>query len=223
MASTHQVIDAVLFDLDGTLFDRDATVAGILDWQVGEFAAAIGPERSADFVRRVTTLDDHGHRDKREVYDIVAAEFGLDALVRDQLVRSFWAEYPRHCQPGAGVAATLLALRQRGKRLGIITNGTASVQNAAIDALGIRGAMDVILISETEGLRKPDPELFHRATGRVGVPSDRCCFVGDHPTVDVAGAIAAGLQAFWKRTSYWSPSAPVPTVEVIPDLLGFIS
>ena len=135
----HQVIEAVLFDLDGTLFDRDATVAGILAWQVSEFAVAIRPERSADFARRVTTLDARGHRDKREVYEIVAAEFGLDASVRDRLVRSFWAEYPRHCRPGAGVSAKLLELRQRGKRLGIITNGGAAVQNAAIDALGIRG------------------------------------------------------------------------------------
>jgi putative hydrolase of the HAD superfamily len=190
---------------------------------VGTFAAAIRPERSADFVRRVTALDEHGHRDKREVYDVVAAEFGLDASVRDQLVGSFWAEYPRHCQPGAGVAATLLELRRRGKRLGIITNGAASVQNAAIDALGIRGIMEAVLISETEGLRKPDPELFRRAAERVGVALDRCCFVGDHPTVDVAGAMSAGLQAFWKRTSYWSPSEPVPTIEAIPDLLRLIS
>ncbi|MEQ1575156.1 MAG: HAD family hydrolase [Vicinamibacterales bacterium] len=217
------MIEAVFFDLDGTLFDRDVTVARILAWQASEFAVAIRPERSADFIQRVTTLDEHGHRDKREVYEVVAAEFGLDASVRDQLVRSFWAEYPRHCQPGAGVAATLRELQQRGKRLGIITNGVASVQDAAIDALGIRRTMDAILISETEGLRKPAPELFRRATGRVGVPVERCCFVGDHPTVDVAGAMAAGLQAFWKRTSYWSPSGPVPTIEAIPDLLRFIS
>jgi putative hydrolase of the HAD superfamily len=217
------VIEAVLFDLDGTLFDRDATVAGILAWQVGAFAAAIGPDRSAEFVQRVTALDEHGHGDKREVYGVVAAEFGLDASVRDQLVESFWVEYPRHCQPGPGVAATLLALRRRGKRLGIITNGAASVQNAAIDALGIRNTMAAILISETEGLRKPDPQLFQRAAERIGAPLDRCCFVGDHPTIDVGGARAAGLQAFWKRTSYWSPSAPVPTIEAIPDLLEIIS
>ena len=216
------MIEAVLFDLDGTLFDRDAAVAGILAWQAGAFAAAIRPERSADFIRRVTALDEHGHRDKGEVYDVVVAEFGLDASTRDQLLGSFWAEYPRHCQLGTGVAATLLELRRRGKRLGIVTNGVASVQNAAIDALDIRGMMDAVLISETEGLRKPDPEMFRRAAGRVGVALDRCCFVGDHPTVDVAGAMSAGLQAFWKRTSYWSPSKPLPTIEAVPDLLHLV-
>ena len=42
------MIEAVLFDLDGTLFDRDATVAGILAWQVRAFSWAIAPERAAD-------------------------------------------------------------------------------------------------------------------------------------------------------------------------------
>jgi putative hydrolase of the HAD superfamily len=218
-----KLIDAVLFDLDGTLFDRDAAVAGILAWQVHAFSAAIRLDRSVRFVERVTSLDEHGHRDKREVYEILATEFGFDASLRDQLIDSFWTEYPRHCRVGAGVVATLVELRQRGKRLGTITNGATAVQNAAIDALGVRELLDAILISETEGLRKPDPALFRRAASQVNVALDRCCFVGDHPTVDVAGAMAAGLRAFWKRTSYWVPTEQVPTIDAVSDLLRFIS
>lgn len=212
------MIEAVFFDLDGTLFDRDATVAGILAWQARTFSRAIASERADEFIRRVTALDEHGHGDKREVYIQIATEFGFDAAMVEQLVASFWAEYPHHCHLEAGIAAALDSLRQRGKRLGIITNGSAAIQDAAIDALGVRDVMDVILISETEGLRKPHPEIFHRAAERVGIPPDRCCFVGDHPTIDIAGAAAAGLQVFWKRTSYWTPSAPVPTINAIPEL-----
>jgi putative hydrolase of the HAD superfamily len=216
------VIEAVLFDLDGTLFDRDATVAGIVAWQVREFSSAIAPERGAEFCSRVTTLDAHGHRDKREVYATVATEFGFDSPLVEQLISSFWTEYPHHCHLGSGVAATLTELKRRGKQLGIITNGAASVQNAAIDALGIRGAVDVILISETEGIRKPSPDIFHRAAARMGVAPTTCCFVGDHPTIDVAGAEAAGLRAIWKRTSYWAPAAPVTTIDSIPEILALL-
>ena len=217
------MINAVLFDLDGTLFDRDATVEGILAWQVRTFSSVIRADRAAEFCSRVASLDEHGHRDKREVYATVGAEFGFDAPVVEQLITSFWAEYPHHCQLDSGVAATLAELRRRGKRLGIVTNGVASVQNAAIDALGIRGAMDAILISETEGIRKPHADIFHRAAGRVGVPPNECCFVGDHPTVDIAGAEAAGLHVLWKRTPYWALAAPVPTIDDITEILGVIS
>jgi putative hydrolase of the HAD superfamily len=117
---------------------------------------------------------------------------------------------------------TLVELRRRGKRLGIVTNGVAAVQHATIDALGIRSAVDAIVISETEGVRKPHPDLFHRAAFRVGVAPSECCFVGDHPTVDVAAAEAAGLQGIWRRTSHWAPAAPVRTIDAIPEILGYV-
>jgi putative hydrolase of the HAD superfamily len=215
------VINAVLFDLDGTLFDRDATVAGILAWQIHAFSSAIG-ERAVEFRNRVTALDEHGHRDKREVYTTIALEFGFDAPVVEQLITTFWSEYPQHCRLGIGVMDTLTELRRRGKRLGIVTNGTAAAQQATIDALGIRDAVDAILISEIEGIRKPHPDLFHRAAAQVGVTPNECCFVGDHPAVDVAGADAAGLQGIWKRVAYWAPATPVRTIDTIPELLGFV-
>lgn len=213
------MIKAFIFDLDGTLFNRDATVAGILAWQVRTFREFITPERATTFCDRVTALDEHGHRDKREVYATVAAEFGFDRTVTEQLIVSFWTEYPHHCHLDAGVATTLAELRRRGLRLGIVTNGTTTVQNAAVDALGVRNAFDAVLISESEGVRKPDAVIFHRAAEQLGVRPDECCFVGDHPTVDIAGAEAAGLRAVWKRTPYWVPPAPVPTIDAIPELL----
>ena len=214
------MIRAVLFDLDGTLFNRDATVASILARQISIFRDFIRPERAATFCNRVTVLDAHGHQDKREVYATVATEFGFDTAVTEQLIASFWAEYPHHCHLDAGVAATLAELRRRGLRLGIVTNGAASVQNAALDGLGVRDAVDAVLISETEGVRKPDAAIFHRAAQRLGVRPDECCFVGDHPTVDIAGAKAAGLHAIWKRTPYWAPAAPVQAIDAIPELLS---
>jgi putative hydrolase of the HAD superfamily len=216
------VIRAVLFDLDGTLFNRDATVAGILKWQVREFSSLIAPARAAEFIERVTMLDEHGHRDKREVYAIVATEFGFERALTDRLVASFRSEYPRHCTLEPTVADTLVELRRRGIRLAIVTNGTAAVQNAAIDALGIRNAMDAILISETEGVRKPQPEIFERAARTVGVLPRDCCFVGDHPTVDIEGAKAAGLSVLWKRTPYWEARRPVQTIDDVSEVLHFV-
>lgn len=214
------VIRAFLFDLDGTLFNRDATVAGIVDWQVRTFGDVITPEKAATFRNRVTVLDEHGHGDKREVYATVSSELGFDAAFAELLVGSFWAEYPHHCHLEPEVANTLAKLRALGFCLGIVTNGTALVQNAALDALGIRSAVDVILISEVEGVRKPDAAIFHRAAAYLGVRPEECCFIGDHPSVDVAGAEAAGLRAVWKRTRYWQPAGPVHTIDNIPELLS---
>jgi putative hydrolase of the HAD superfamily len=216
------MIKAVLFDLDGTLFDRDAAVESIARWQAQTFIAAIGAERNEHFRDRLIAMDAHGYRDKREVYAELGVEFGLSQPIVEQLIASFWSEYPRHCRLGDGVADTLAELRRRSLRTGIVTNGSAAVQSAAIDALGIRDAVDVVLISETERIRKPHPEIFHRAAAQLNVDPKECCFVGDHPVMDVAGAEAAGYRAIWKRTPYWVPLSPCTTVDSIPEILDII-
>ncbi|MFN7915182.1 MAG: HAD family hydrolase [Vicinamibacterales bacterium] len=216
------VTEAVLFDLDGTLFDRDLAVVEIATRQVAQFPHLIPAARASAFIERVIALDAHGHGDKREVYATLGEEFGLDAIGVEELHASFWAEYPSCCRPQRGVADTLAALRQRGKRLGVITNGATAIQQAAIDALGLRPLFDVILISEAEGVRKPDSAIFRLAAARLGVTVERCCFVGDHPEVDVLGARRAGFRAFWKRTSCWIPTEPLPTIDAISDLLGLL-
>lgn len=216
------MIDAVLFDLDGTLFNRDRTVSEVLARQVRQFAHLIPAARASAFIGRVDALDAHGHRDKREVYATIGSEFGFDAATVAELVASFWAEYPGCCQLDAGVADTLAALRHRGKRLGIVTNGSTIIQRAAIEALGVGPAVDTVVISEAEGVRKPNPAIFRLAATRLGIPAERCCFVGDHPETDVLGAQRAGLQAVWKRTSYWPPPEPVPTIDAISELVALI-
>lgn len=221
--SRSAVIDAVLFDLDGTLFDRDQAVARVLARQVEQFAHLIRPGQAATFIRRVQALDAHGHRDKREVYATIGMEFGFDAATVWDLLASFWADYPGCCRLDDGVADTLAALRHRGKRLGIVTNGSTVIQRAVLQAVGVAPAVDTVVISEAEGVRKPAEAIFWLASTRLGVPVERCCFVGDNPEVDVLGVQRAGLQAFWKRTTFWRPPEPVPTIDAISDLLDLIA
>lgn len=87
--------------------------------------------------------------------------------------------------------------------MGVITNGRGKLQRGIIHALGIESYLDVVLVSEEEGVRKPDPLIFRRALERVGVEPEEAVFVGDHPEVDVEGAHAAGLRTIWKREGYW--------------------
>jgi putative hydrolase of the HAD superfamily len=217
------MIRAVFFDLDGTLFDRDTTVRVFLDDQYSVFADDLADIPRDDFLARVTALDDHGYRSKPEVYAIVCREFALPASMAQRLTSDFWARYHTDCRLFPGVIETLGELRRRGKRLGVVTNGTSAIQNRTIDALAIRELMDAILISEAEGVQKPHPEMFHRAASRVGVAPAECCYVGDHPEVDVAGALAAGLQAVWKRTTYWeAPPHDVPLIESLAEVLSYV-
>ena len=217
------MIRAVFVDLDGTLFDRDTTVGQLLNGQYLAFSAELSSISRQDFVARVVSLDDHGYRDKKEVYANVCDELGLRPSLAERLTADFWNRYHSDCRPFSGVIETLQELRGRGKALGIITNGTNTIQGGTIDALAIRGLMDAILVSEAEGVQKPSSEIFQRAAARVGIAPTECCHVGDHPEVDVEGAQAAGLLGVWKRTPYWvAPPGDVPTIDALAEVLAYV-
>jgi putative hydrolase of the HAD superfamily len=52
-----------------------------------------------------------------------------------------------------------LRLRARGMKLGIISNGSTSMQEQKVRQRGLTDLMDEVLISERDGLRKPDPKV----------------------------------------------------------------
>jgi putative hydrolase of the HAD superfamily len=216
------MIRAVLFDLDGTLYDRDATILGILNDQRRTFSEDLRGVPLDDFVARVIELDNHGYCRTREVYEAVASEFHLERGVAERLIEHYWAEFDRHCKPLPDVLETLTELRAQGKQLGVITNGTAAFQQHKVDVLGLRPHLDVVLVSESEGVSKPDPEIFKRGAHRVGVSVTECCYVGDHPEFDVAGATAADMLAVWKRTPYWSLTSPAPTIVRLSEVLSLV-
>jgi putative hydrolase of the HAD superfamily len=214
---------AVLFDLDGTLFDRDAAVRDLVEAQYAAFAPTLGTALRSEFVARVLELDDHGYRDKSEVYATIARERGLSEKLARELTADFLRRYDHaFCRPFPDTVSTLTELKRRGLKTGVITNGRQSVQDGKIDALAIRGLLDTVSISEAEGLRKPDRRIFERTLARLGVAPADCAFVGDHPEVDVAGARSAGLHAIWRRSPHWGPPAdPVPTIDTLGDLLQY--
>ena len=73
------------------------------------------------------------------------------------------------------------------------------MQSRKLECLELSPMFDAILISDAEGIVKPDCRIFHRALERLEASPAHAVFVGDHPEVDVAGARAAGLRAIWRR------------------------
>jgi putative hydrolase of the HAD superfamily len=197
------MVKAVFFDLDGTLYDRDALVLKIVEEQFVTFQKELQGLGETHFVQRIVQLDDHGYGDKVELYGKVALEWGLPSGVSGRLIDHFWSSYDRNCQLTEDTFGTLQTLRAHGKKLGVITNGRTMRQRQKLVCLGLEKFFDAVLISESEGVRKPDPAIFNMAAERCGVNSRESVFVGDHPEVDVAGSGAAGFIPIWKRVPYW--------------------
>jgi putative hydrolase of the HAD superfamily len=199
------VIRAVFFDLDGVLHDRDTSVRTLIAQQYDLFAPAFRHVSKDDFIKRFLDLDARGYTPKDKVYQQLVTECRVTEVGASDLYEYFYATYHRCCTPFADLHGVIARLRTRDLRLGIITNGGHQFQMRTIEALGLAHYFTAILTSEGEGLKKPDVRLFLRATQRLGVAPPEAVFVGDHPTVDIAGAREAGLKAIWKRDPFWEP------------------
>ncbi len=214
------MIRAVFFDLDGTLYDRDAVMQKLVEEQFEVFRESLGDIGKSQFVQRILDLDAHGYGDDPFLYERVVSEWGLGPGLAGRLVRYFREHYDRHCSLSDDAWATLHTLRASGKKLGVITNGPIEWQQKTLACLGLDSFFDTVLISELEGLSKPDRHIFARALERCHVSPAEALFVGDHPRIDVAGAQAAGLTAAWKRVPYWELTVEgALTIDRLSDVL----
>jgi putative hydrolase of the HAD superfamily len=212
-------IRAILFDLDGTLLDRQATFRHHLERQVARHRSWFSGVDAGRYVSDLLALDGNGTIDRDAFYLAAELHCNLPAGAADALRADFEEHYPESCVAFPGVLDTLGLLRTHGLKLGVITNGRVLIQSRKIDGLRIRPFLDCIVISEAAGVRKPDPRIFARALAQLDVPPSAAVFVGDHPDADVAGAQHSGLYAVWKRDAFWSePGQADLTIDEIAEL-----
>ncbi len=187
-------IRAVLFDVDGTLIDRRATLAAFLTGHMERLG--ISQECRGTYVERYLELDAEGSGDRVALAATLAREFplpgGAGALLLD-VHRHLWAR-PRAT---SGAADLLHDLRARGLRVGAVTNGLTAAQHAKLHRAGLRALLETVVVGTPRGPRKPHSAVFLQAAHALNTPPEACLMVGDQPEADVLGAQGAGLCAAW--------------------------
>jgi putative hydrolase of the HAD superfamily len=203
---------AVLFDLDGTLLDRHRSFELFVRDQWRRFITGVHPVEQDDYVRTLIERDRAGYGPRGELFAGAVAHLGLPAALADTLRHDFRGGFAGACVLFPDARPTLQALRAAGFRLGLITNGSVRMQSRKLECLALPPMFDTVLISDAEGIHKPDPEIFRRALQRLGVEAAHACYVGNHPAVDVAGAKSAGLRAVWRRDPFFAPPVSADSV-----------
>ena len=188
---------AVLFDLDRTLLDRDAAVAGFAG-QIWAGSGTQDDDQSVRFVSRMIQLDARGRGDKRAMFGSLVAEF-LPMDDAEALRVKFELTFPATVTPFDDAQPLLEALRRQGVQTGVVSNGRANFQRAKLAHSGLLPLLDVVVISEAAGCKKPDPRIFRLALDALGCPAEAAIFVGDSEETDVRGAKSAGMFAVLRR------------------------
>jgi putative hydrolase of the HAD superfamily len=186
---------AILFDLDDTLHDRRASVevfAPALHKRRAPWLGGLELEPFRSHLHRV----DHGGYVAREVFFTRLLD-GLEATgFEAQELAAFWrSEFAKFAQPMPGAYELLEFLTQKNIKTAIVSNGSSQLQRNKIGALNLR--VDVVIISDEVGVKKPAALPFISALRQLGVQATEAWFVGDHPINDIQGANALGMKTFW--------------------------
>jgi 2-haloacid dehalogenase len=108
------------------------------------------------------------------------------------------------------VTPGLEALRARGVRLAILSNGEPTMLEAAARSAGIHGLLDAIISADEVRVFKPDPRVYELGLRRLDTTTAEMGFVSSN-SWDINGASAAGLTTFWIQRRAAEP----------PEELGF--
>lgn len=192
-------LQAVLFDLDDTLYPQADYLAGA--WRAVAEAAAPQAARPVETIRCALEQVASLGSDQGRIIDRALEQLGLEGIAVGPLVEVFRAYAPDRLEPYPGVMAGLGSLR-RVVRVGLVTDGDVEIQRAKLRALGLDEAFDVVVFSDQLGRhhRKPDPEPFRAALASLGIAPAAGVYIGDRPDKDVLGATTAGLRAVRVRT-----------------------
>ncbi|MEI3614982.1 HAD family hydrolase [Pseudogracilibacillus sp. SO30301A] len=197
------MIKAVIFDLDGTLLNRDASLERFIENQYERWKKWLCSIPKDKYISRFIELDCRGYVWKDKVYSQIVDEFNINNISWQRLLNDYIEEFHNSCIPFSSLISVLEELKSNAIRLGIITNGKGKFQMDSIRALGIEKYFDTILVSEWEGIKKPHPEIFHKALREVNVSPNESMYVGDHPENDVQGAMNIGMLGVWKKDLQW--------------------
>jgi HAD superfamily hydrolase (TIGR01549 family) len=209
-AARPRAVDAIVFDVGETLVDETRAWSGWAD-RLGvprlTFMAALG----AGLARGGT------HRD---VFELFRPGYDLDAewqRIKDSGQYEFVSVedfYPDAIE-------CLEALAADGYRLGVAANQPPAT---AVVMTRLPVTFDLIGMSDTWHLHKPDPAFFARIARELDLPHDRIAYVGDRVDNDVLPAHAAGMVSIFVRRGPWAwihaPREDPPGADLVVDSLA---
>ena len=205
---TMKEYDAYLFDLYGTLVDIHTDeigpafwkkICGLLTRNRIRYEWRQLRDRYFEEVRIKETEEQiPGHEieiDLKKVFEELCPDLSEKDIT--ELMIQFRILSTSHLRLYAGAKDLLRFLKERNKKVILVSNAQEVFTMKELRDLGIDVLFDEIVISSAVGFRKPDPKIYEYALHKAGVCAERCLMIGNDPICDAEGAVKAGIDAYY--------------------------
>ena len=183
-------IEAVVFDLDDTLYPEQEYVASGFRQIAASFPQI--PQMAEKLWAAFACHE--------KAIDAVLLEAGCFTEENLRQCLSVYRGHSPDIHLYPQVEALLRCIRASGRKLGLISDGRPAGQWAKIRRLGLDAWMDRILITDELGgtsFRKPNPAAFIQMAAELSVPVSAMAYVADNPAKDFIAPESLGMRSIW--------------------------
>ena len=189
-------IQAVLFDLDGTLIDTAADFIRIIQAMCAE---AGRPVVDAELIR--TQVSEGARAMVHLVYPEMATDSAVFLAHRQAFLDRYGANICVDTELFAGMNPLLESLEAQAIPWGIVTNKPRGLSESLLAALNLTDRCAVLVCPEDVRKAKPDPEPMYLAAQQLNIPAEHIVYVGDHPR-DIDAGRNAGMPTILAAYGY---------------------
>jgi 2-haloalkanoic acid dehalogenase type II len=226
MTTVQIPIAAVTFDGDGTLWDV-LTAAREALASVAEIINGEQPDRQNPVtvieLEQARTNSERNYPQwpmadlRQQSFTDVLVKHGIDGINAEKLWASFLESRRANTRPYDDAIPTLRALRHRGLKTCLLSNG-----NTLPEHVGLAGLFDYVQVAEYVGVRKPNPEAFTLAAQSLDCSPKSILHVGDDSNDDYAAARTSGFHAVLLSRDGTDISA-IDTLAAVPGIVDQLS
>ena len=184
-------VQALVFDLDDTLVPHKRWIRAKLD-RLWDAERSVLPEKDV-FLAEALRIVEEGPRGT--LFDQMAARFGWPDGLAGRLIDAYRGIAPGRCPLYPDVMPSLVTLRAKRYRLGLLTDNPPASQRQKLAAAGLDPWFEKVVFSREAAGDKPDGDAFAAMAAAFGLPPSALAMVGDNPYRDGLGALAAGYGA----------------------------
>jgi putative hydrolase of the HAD superfamily len=222
-------IDTVLFDAGGVLLDLDyAFLRRLIEARHSATTLELLSEAEARARNAVDRYVREGRRSAeawRDYFRTLLGHVWVPPELHDGIIDSLWDAHQRvglWTTPIHGAVDAVRAIKAAGFKTGVVSNAEGRVAQD-LAAAGYDGLFDAVIDSHLVGHEKPDPAIFRIALERLGAAAERTVYLGDVPSIDVAGARAAGINPVLLDRHDLYKEIDAPRIHAISELEDWIS
>jgi len=197
------MLSAILFDLDNTLLDfftfkKEAAKAA----SKAMIKQGLPASEIEVYGKIFSVYDEKGIEYQKTFYEVVM-QYNLEVNLAEKIQQAGIIAYQQKkyevLRPYPMVKPTLRKLREKGFKLGIVSDAPRNKAWQRLVLAGLENEFDFVITHSDTQEFKPHPSPFTMALKKLGLLPEAVLFVGDNPARDIKGAKAVGMKTCLAR------------------------